>query len=216
MLKAYHQFFLYDKDNKLIKKSRKRKSKSFVKQFIQNLYCFISDIGLTSSVKDTSANLRTCQVSIRTFLSSHPGGTFWFGQGEPQYYWEYTWPTYSDTIGIIVGTSNQAVAITDYSLISPIAHGTSIGTLEYLNCGVTTPIINAGTNTATFTVNRLFRNSSGFTISIQEIALYGYNTYIPSTTYGYPTCMLRDIVSPAFDIANGEYLKATYTFSITA
>jgi hypothetical protein len=211
MLKAYHQFILYDKDNRLIKKSRKRKSRSFVKQFSKSLYSLLANIQTSAFIKDTSGTTKNCGEGSYMMYSAQVGGTTWISN-----YLLYSGESYTDSIGIILGTSNQAVSIDDFKLITPIVNGISATQLEYLNCGVTEAIINAGTNTGTFTVDRIFRNNSGNTISIQEIGLYSWSGYLDYNYYYYPICMLRDIVSPAFDITNGEYLKATYTFSITA
>ena len=214
MLKVYHQFFLYDKNNKLIKKTRKRKSRSFLKQFLQIFYGFCYAV---NTIKDIVGSNRTIGG-----YTGYLGGAFHFNSYNTGGSICYSLSPYSHfqitscNGGIIVGISNQAVAITDNALITPILHGTTTGTLEYLGSSVKSLTINAGTNTATFNVERLFRNSSGNNIDIQEVGLYSTAEGESNYQYVWMFCILRDIVSPAFTVANGEYLKATYTFSITA
>lgn len=78
---------------------------------------------------------------------------------------------YGDTsYGIIIGTSNQAVAVTDYRLVTPILHGSTSGKMLY---GVTATTVPAGIGTKRyFRVYRGFENASGAAITVREQGLY--------------------------------------------
>jgi len=126
-----------------------------------------------------------------------------------------TWRTYSpgqsakvdaaaaiNTYGILVGTSDQAVAISDYNLIAKIAHGSGAGQLYHNAVTINDPVL-VGT-TEYFTITRAFNNISGTTVTVKEIGLIAqtgsYFTLLERTTPG-------DI-----EVLNTKTLMCQYTF----
>ena len=100
------------------------------------------------------------------------------------------------------------MAPTDFQLATEIDDGTSSGQLEHFPCSGTGLTISAPTGS--FVMERLFRNSSGGSIAISEVGIYVIGTI------SFEFCIIRDLVSPAFTINNGEYMRIVYTLSITA
>lgn len=209
MLKLYYRISKYN-ENGLIKRGRKRRSHSFVKAFTQALQAHFDGVTVSAviSVDNTSTTINIGAGPTAV----HPGGYNNWTSFES---WVNNPPSLhgGDDIGIVVGTATDALAIADNDLGSIIPHGTSADTLEYLSCA-------AGDHTesdpnASWTLERFFRNSSGGTITINEVGVYA-DMYGSSVTCLYNYCIVRDLVSPAETVNDGEYLKVTYTFQIEA
>jgi hypothetical protein len=119
----------------------------------------------------------------------------------------YTQKTLGSDYGIMVGTGTAAVITTDDNLQTLIQHGTSSGKLQYLGCMIPGDVTISAPN-ASFNIERLFLNSSGGDVTINEIGIYA--AYFTSIY-----CIIRDLVSPAVTVANNEYLKVTYTIQVS-
>lgn len=119
--------------------------------------------------------------------------------------------------GIVVGTGTTAVAPTDYQLATQVLDGITSGTLEHFTCAATN-FTTAGL-TASFDIERLFRNSSGGTITLNEVGIYSamaqFSAQVNFTAIDH-FCIIRDIVSPGFAVLNGEYARIVYTISVTS
>ena len=142
---------------------------------------------------------------LRCTAPGRGGGSFYNQSGAT--------PVVTDSVetGIVIGTGTTAVAPTDYQLATLIADGTSSGTLEYFSSSGTNLTISAPTGS--FDLERLFRNSSGGTITINEVGVYAA-AHPSSEVRGF--CIIRDLVSPGFAVLNGEYMRVVYTISVTA
>ena len=81
--------------------------------------------------------------------------------------------------GIVWGTGTNAEAVTDRSVQTLIAHGTSSGQLSYgaVSIGATT----AAGSATTLTVTRSGTNGSGGTVTTEELALYCKAYYATNT-----------------------------------
>lgn len=109
--------------------------------------------------------------------------------------------------GIFLGTSNQAVAIDDFKLISPIADGVGAGQLNYQTHSIDSNITSNGTD-AYYDLSRGIANNSGNSISVEEVALY--QSVGSLTTY---RCTDRSLFS--FSFPNGVTKVVTYRFKVT-
>ena len=185
-IKAYYQMETFDDNFKTIKKTRVRRARSFVANFIKNVYTLMSGnsySGYNSAGVVTALPVNNWYHVISRGLEYSSGG-------------------------IQCGTSTQAVALTDYALISPISHGTDAGEFEAYGTWVTLPtIITSGTQEASFGIETIFHNNSGGSITVQEIGLY--------TTINVSFLMLRDLVSGGQIVNDGEWLKVKYTIKTT-
>jgi len=206
MLKAYFQLARYN-DNGLIKKTRKKLSRSFVKGFMQMLYAAFGNASINAITNKNEL--------IAIYTDAFGGGSSFGGstifdsnQSIPSSgFLVTTGYANGDFLGIVVGTGTTPVDIADAYVLIPIEDGTSTSQLEYLGSsgyGYTVSDPNAS-----FVLERYFRNSSGGTITINEVGVC-----ISNDKHSY--LVIRDIVSPGEAVGNGEYLKITYTIQITA
>ena len=99
--------------------------------------------------------------------------------------------------GIVVGIGTNAVTTGDYTVQTPIAHGSGAGQLNY---GATASggAVDAGGG-CTLTVSRQFGNASGGSITIREVCLCCQHS-------SFYFLLSRDIVTQA--IANGNTATA--------
>jgi hypothetical protein len=142
------------KDNKVIKKYRKRKCHSFVKQFL----CLLSSQSSGSfSEVDIGGTTRNLDYIYPTFYIPGTVGT--------------------TTDGPVVGTGITTVTINDYKIETLITHGTGSGQLQYSVVTYGAPTTTA--TGSTFIMTRVFTNNSGGNVTINEIGIivYHYNAY---------------------------------------
>ena len=212
MLIPTFQLRAYSERRGLIASTPPIRCRSFVQQFLQLLY-----VGLQNGANFNVTRISGSGISVdlieafRMVITGagRGGSTLGFHSGG-----SYLTSTQS---GIVVGTGTNAVTVTDFALQTPIADGTDSGQLEYLSCGMTNYRISG--NTGSFDIERLFRNSSGGSITINEIALYGGSIdFNGIALYSNPRsfCLIRDLVSPGFTLNDGLYLRAIFTLSFSA
>lgn len=212
MLKSYFQVFAYNKDQSYLRQLRKRRSRSFVQGFLKSHFrlCESSTTINITDVLGTNAAVTSGALSpiLRATGGGRGGGNF---RGFDTV-GTATGGTTSTSLGIVVGTGTTSVTAQDYQLATLIADGVTSGTLEYFpSSGTGLTVSNPN---GSFTLERLFRNSSSGSITINEVGVFAhaYN----STIGNYPAvCIIRDLVSPGFTIANGEYMRIIYTLSVT-
>lgn len=187
------------KNGKIIEDSGWKPSRSYVIQFLRWLYCVhraAQDVTLT----DTGGATRT----IVYF------GTY--GDGPYSSYVGYVMAgSGNDAFGIQVGTGTTTPTNTDYSLQSKIANGTGSGQLVYGSQQETDPAITAEGN-VDFLLTRDFTNSSGATITVNEIGVV-IRVYDTGGSARY-FLILRDVVT-AHDVLNGETLTVQYKLRTT-
>lgn len=219
MLTAYFQLKQYNADRELLRITRKVRSRSFVQGFLK-LHFHLSDgNGINISVTDVLGTSKTFgnsgNVHGYNYLCGAPGrggAGFCAPQGNPSST-TITWSTSANN-GIVVGTGTTAVAPTDYQLTTQIVDGITTGTLEHFPCAGTN--LTTSSTAGSFNVERLFRNTSGGTITINEIGIYALHANDSSTNQINHFCIIRDLVSPGFAVANGEYMRTIYTITVTA
>ena len=136
---------------------------------------------------------------------TYEGGNATTGAGE------VTWSSATNN-GIVVGTGTTAVAPTDYQLATQVVDGVSASTLEHFPCGGSA--LTTSAPTSSFTLERLFRNSSGGSITINEVGVYATANRLGASDLSH-FCIIRDLVSPGFAVANGEYMRIVYTITLT-
>jgi len=205
----------YNVKKKLISKSTAQ-AHSFVKAFLQLLYCLTSN--LSQSIVDIDNVSRTIAFAIPAHEASlwclHPGLDA--GENSEEYGWNIgIYDLFSDDCGIQVGTSSTAVAVADDNLVTPIAHGSSSGQFVYYGCyGLN---YTTGASSASFDIEREFRNDSGGSIAVQEIGIYSRARHDSGSGENIAVgfCIMRDVISPSVTVLNGEYLKVKYTIQVS-
>jgi len=110
--------------------------------------------------------------------------------------------------GIVAGTGSTAVTISDYALDTLITHGVGAGQLEYAASSFGSNTV-AG-STSSFTASRVLTNSSGASITVNEIGIY--MEFVDLTTQRY-FCIARDLGGGA--VAHGETITIEYKISVT-
>lgn len=201
--------FHYDKKHRLKEKREPQQSYSFVKAFLQLLYC--STTGLTQNVIDIDNTSRTIDGGTTggELRVIHPGlnaGSDAQDTGSSGYQ-----TLYADDLGIVVGTGSTAVAVADDNLVTPAAHGTAATNIVHYGCYGLNYV--TGASTASFDVERIFRNDSGGTIVVAEIGMYSIAYLSNGTGFGF--CILRDVLGATISVLNGEYLKVKYTITVS-
>jgi len=183
-----------DKDGRVISRQGRRKCHSFVQGWNWALSAQFLGQSQPSPpngpVKDTSGvnrNLRTCGNPFRCNA----------GAGATSY-------------GIRVGTSTQAVSISDYALIAPVAEGTGSGQMEHQ--AQTFTWIGVVGNICSFKTERVIVNNSGAQINLREAAIYMSVFYYPTAGTYIMAC--RDLISQ--NVPNGGSITVTYTWRIIA
>lgn len=223
MITPYFQLEAYTDEHGVRRRTRKRRSRSFVQGFLKLHFLLLdSASGTTVTLTDVDGNSKSpgasgadYQVTLSTISPGRGGaGTTYFGRLSTH---STIKGSKANNTGIQVGTGTTAVAPTDYVLATPISDGTSSGQLEYFPSAGGT--FGTSGSTASFVLERLFRNSSGASITINEVGVYATAGYPAAASSPYSlshVCIIRDVVSPGFALLNGEYARIIYTISVTA
>jgi hypothetical protein len=106
--------------------------------------------------------------------------------------------------GTVWGTGTNAVTTGDTSLQTLIAHGTGAGQLSYGSVAVGG--YTASASQTTVTITRSATNSSGSTITTQEIGVYAKEYSVP-----YYFCIIRDLNTQA--VLNTQTITTVYTLA---
>lgn len=189
-------------------------SRSFVKAFLQFMYCSMAN--LSQNVVDITATSQSIDNASEAYISVLHDG---LESGATQLYSSdgngglyRVKENYAGSTGIVVGTSSTAVAVADDNLVAQATHGSGAGQLVHYGCyGLN---YTTGASTATFDIEREYRNDSGGSIVITEIGIYAITDMRTGNT-GKTFCIMRDVISPTVTVANTEYLKVKYTLQVS-
>ena len=178
----YYQYEIH-RNGKRIKKSRKRISRSFVIAYARFLYLkFVRPADQT--ITDTGSSSRT--INSTSVL-------------------EVSWASGTSTVGVVVGTGTNAVALADTALQTQIAEGTGSGQLSYGASVVNLP--SSDSTSTSLILTRVFSNASGGTITIREIGVY-------ARMISWNFCIIRDTTTIA--LSDGDQLTLNYILKTTA
>ncbi|MBA7575505.1 hypothetical protein ES708_17335 [subsurface metagenome] len=112
------------------------------------------------------------------------------------------------TYGIRIGKGSTAVAIDDYALETPIAHGVGANQLDHLAMIKTPPSVVG--STCSFTIKRNMINKSGATVSgVRELGAY---MRLNTSYYGLG---FRDVLGSSCDVPDGGAVTVEYTIKVT-
>jgi len=218
-----------DKEGKLLERME-HPSKSFTKGFIELLYVAhaqvlasapysMTDIGAVVGSVDSEASYTNTYGSRGTkgnlMIGSAPGHSQVIVSSGYEWVAPYYKGLKGEHIGIQVGAGTTAVTPTDTALATRIAHGRSLGQLEYGGCELI-GIAFADPN-GELTIRRYFTNASGASITVNEVGIYSVGTRYSSALSldVWVFLIAHDIVSLGIVVANGELLRVTYVVQIT-
>lgn len=164
-------------DGTLIRKIPFRRCHSLLKQFIQLLAVQFSQTAQT--IKDTGGANRSTPAHATSFLAT---------------------ATNQPTYGIVIGTGETAVTMTDYKIETQLTTNIGQGT-------VTFAVENPNSTTWRCAISRGLTNNTGAVVNIKEVALY--------TLYqaAYIFCLDRTLYSVT--VQAGETVTLTYRITIT-
>jgi len=195
----YYRIVVKDKNGKIVRKTRLRKSHSLVLNFLKLFEAVTAhaygvnpayvSITNTDGVAKSFPNLANALAYSQAFLP----------------------PVDSTTHGIILGTGTTAAANTNTKLETPIGQGVGAGQLDH-GAGSYTSARVVGGN-VDFVLSRSFYNGSGNTITVKEMGVY--MAQMASDGVAYSICIIRDIIA-FVDILDTETASAQYTFRTTA
>jgi len=193
MMRAYYQLTITDKHGKIVRRTRKRRCRSWVKQWLQIFEVYTAhDYGsapVSVSTLDTSNTARA-----NTFDATVYNNLAMFALDN------------DSTYGLVVGTGTGAESNTDYALGTQIDHGVGSGQLDHgAHSKTTTAVVGSNVD---YQISRTFYNGSGGSISVTEIGIY------LKSKSAWIFCILRDVIS-AVAVANTQTLTVTITFRTT-
>ncbi|MBA7701989.1 hypothetical protein ES703_110740 [subsurface metagenome] len=180
----WYSVVVRDRHGKVISRERRR-SRSFLKQWNQLVYVQMAQTSL--SIKDTGGTSRSIDPIGTNFKMKADAG--------------------NSNYGIRVGTGTTAVAIDDYALETPIAHGTGAGQMSHLVCTVATSVVAAPS--CSFLVSRSIVNNSPGVITVREAAIY---MRMDDSYYG---CAVRDVLTVPQAVPNGGAITIDWTIQVT-
>ena len=195
--------------------SWKKPSKSFLVNFIKTLYRAMSqDIGPDANMT-TILDVLDDPVSATSYVNLF----YCVGASGKSRQWLKTLYSYvyGEDVGIVVGTDSAAVAPSQTKLLAPIVHGTGAGELEYFGMLVMDEAdfnVDTGADEAYFEIERIFRNASGGSITIEEIGINTAARLCSHVGVDRIFCILRDVDS--IEVADGEYLKIKYRIKVAS
>lgn len=195
----YHRIVVTDKNGKVKRKTRWKKSKSWNIGFLQHLqFMMIHAYGVvaqTITIADITNTARTfgpATTAYDYFLSAYGADN-------------------DGSYGIVLGTGVTAVGNTDYKLATIIAHGTGSEQLDYGSSSFTAAAV-VGAN-VDMILSRAFYNGSGATITVKEMGIYVDSYSTDGVVHAFLIC--RDLIA-AVDILDTETASAQYVFRTTA
>jgi len=160
------RYVLTDKDGKILRRSRWRRSRSFVLQFLEICYAQLYATSINITYITGAEDVWSLNAPM---VANSPSG---YAGG-----------------GIVVGTGTNAPANTDYALQTLIAHGSGSGQLLYGAQSWVQPAV-VGSN-VDMIGTRSFTNNSGATITIREVGCY----FGESIYNGVQRCTIRDLLT---------------------
>ena len=116
-------------------------------------------------------------------------------------------------MGIVIGTSDTPVNVSDYRLSGLITQGFGAGQMDYMAM-VINPSVVADPN-CDFFMSRQMANNSGGLITVRESGIYVMmeRSLSPFTTaYG---CGVRDVFTTPQDVPDGGGITMEYTLRVT-
>jgi len=197
-LQLFYRTIITDSKGKIVKRSRWRKSRSFVIAFLQHIELFTSHAfgaDITLSLKNTSNTAKTLPALTTIWYNLF---TVFAGDNDSSY-------------GIVVGSGTTAPTNADYALGTQIVHGVGAGQLDYgAHSRTTTAVVGANVD---YVISRTFYNGSGATITVKEIGIYCASRDLDATTQVF--CIVRDVLAASQDVLNTQTLTVQYTLRTT-
>jgi len=203
--KAVIEYEVRDKNGKLIKKG-KFPAKSWVGNIVGLLSAILS---MWSSAKDSCYATPSSRADLTDVSGTARGISISVCTSAGYTVLGGCAPAGETTAGIVVGSSDTPVSLSQYSLGALIPHGTGSGQLQYGATNVET--ISKGAAWL-FRIVRTFTNGSGASVTVREIGLY-VRLGLPSSPYYYSCMLARDVPTSPIIVPDGSTLTVRYIIS---
>jgi len=191
----WYKAIVQDHDGKLLSQEE-RKSRSF--------------LGLWNKIIWTQMT----GASYPALMVTDINGSGWpLGVGTSGYNFRMNAGAEDPSMGIVIGTSNTPVDVSDYRMGALIAQGLGAGQMDYMAMVINASVV-ADPN-CDFFMSRQMANNSGGLITVRESGIYVMMERSLSpfwTAYG---CVVRDIFSTSQDVPDGGGITIEYTLRIT-
>ena len=179
------------------RKSQKIYGKSLVANFLQMIYNHFNQNDLDFAVPAAPFTARTnFGVNFLNAVITTSNPTMSINAA-----------TTDNRLGIILGTGNTAPVPGDYKLQTIIANGAGAGALNYQAQTAIQGTTIAGANTS-FILERLFTNTSGAAVGVNEL---GLAIFVTSNSF----LIYRDVLPSTDSIPNLGTYRVSITFQIT-
>lgn len=183
----YYSYQVKGADGKIKVPFRRRTAHSFLIAYAKILYVKMVQ-GADQTITDTGGTGRTIERLQRCDVKASAGTV---------------------TNGLRVGTGTNAVTLADTALQTPIAHGTTAGTLDHGASVVNLP--SSDSTSTSLILTRVFANSSGGSITVKELGIYALSGGSSGT---WTFCIARDTATIA--LAAADQLTLNYILKTTA
>lgn len=184
----YYQIAVHEADGRLVRRRRRRRCHSFLGQFAQFMGAIFGVSGITGVLNISGGS----SIIQHPTQASTAAMRIQAGLGV-------------DAQGIVAGTDATAVLGTDFNMAALIAEGTGAGQMAY-SAGVIGNVV-VGATSATIAISRSISNSSGGTITVREVGIRCRNNVTDFQ-------LIRDVLSVAEVVADGQILTVVYTIRI--
>jgi len=185
--RLYHQAEIRDRTGKMIKRLRRRRSRSYVRQWSDIVLEEVSAVA--RAITDRTGSAQTTSAAIWNMVMAGAAG--------------------NDDRGVIFGTDDTAVDISDYDLGAAIAEGTGAGQLQHQLTAFSA--VSVAGDESSFTISRVAVNGSGSSITVKEIGL----AFEASCVAGQKFFLaVRDVLSSSLAVPDGGAITAVYTIKV--
>ena len=181
---------LTDKDGKVLE-DRYEQGHSWTR----NAWCFFHNYMMDSSDIVAASNVGNTSYSKGNWSKRDTNGNYQqnainWGVGQ----------LYANTGSLRVGTGGDSFTSEDFNLYGLIGDGIGAGQLGHLSATWTNVVLDAGTNTYSRTLTRVFNNNSTAAIVVREVGLF-YSSYL----------LTRDVLSSPINVPVGAQLTISVT-----
>ncbi|MBN2241001.1 MAG: hypothetical protein JW712_14620 [Dehalococcoidales bacterium] len=153
------------------------------------------------------AQMAQADVAAWRKVKDFNGHDFYYSKGQSGWNFRMNGPVDSTYYGIVIGTGNSPVTVSDFRLANQLENGQ----MNHLVTVIADPAV-TGPN-CDFMVSRQFINVSGWLITVKETGIYVWLDRTPSI-YSYG-CAVRDVFSVPQDIPDGGGITIEYTLRVT-
>ena len=189
-IRIYYQVTITDRYGRVVRRTRLRRSRSLLRQWIELLRVRLSQEN-QSGVTDIAGGV------VTIIHASTSGMLINGGVGDANR-------------GLVLGAGSGAVDISDNVLGSQVLNGSGPGQLSH--AAVTFGGIVVDATSAQFTISRIFNNQSGGPIAINEVGIHAQNNRSGQVPHYF--LIVRDLVSPGETVPAGGAATLVYTIRV--